>query len=186
MVLSPESQRRLRVPVRELVDAHSDVLRAVPDGTVHLTIAFMAQAGEDDVPSIDESMRHVAARRGPIALELSGPRVLRARQDPRLIMLPVTAGASQIDALARDLHAALAMRLSALELSPAKGAHVTLARFRKHARGSDGRAVEQTLTSSPLAALVLHEEVRTIRLFESTLTPAGPEYIERLATTFDL
>ena len=184
VVLSPENQQRLRAPMRSLVDAHADVLRAVPDGTAHMTLAFMARTDEDEVPSIDESMRQAVARRGSIALELSGPCVLRARQDPRLIMLPVTTGASQIDALTRDLHQQLASRLPALQLSPAKGAHVTLARFRKNARVSDGRAVEQTLTSSPLASLVLSEEVRAIRLFESTLTPAGPKYLERSATTF--
>jgi 2'-5' RNA ligase len=61
-------------------------------------------------------------------------------------------------------------------LSPAKGAHVTLARFRKHARPSDGRAVEQSLAGSDLASLVLHDEARELQLFESQLGPGGPTY----------
>ena len=76
----------------------------------------------------------------------------------------------------RDLHRAITGRLPSLEVSSAKSAHVTLARFRKHARASDARAVEQSLTQAGVASLVLHDEVRDIRLFESQLGAGGPHY----------
>ena len=177
-MLSDENQRQLRAAIAGLVQAQANVLRSIPDGTAHITLAFMGRAGEGDVAGIQSAMREVTMARERIAIELAGTRVLRARHDPRLVLLPVSAGAGQVIALARDLQRAITTRLPSLELSSAKDAHVTLARFRKHARAADGRVVEQTLTASGLASLVLHEDVRAIRLFDSRLTPSGPEYVE--------
>jgi RNA 2',3'-cyclic 3'-phosphodiesterase len=185
VVLSDENQQRLRVPVDRLVRAHANVLRTIPDQTAHMTMAFLGAVEERDVAAIGEAMQEVARPRGPIAIELSGPRVLRARQDPRLIMLPVTTGAMQLDAIANDLHRGITARLKLLNLSPAKGAHVTLARFRKDARPSDARAVEQSLGSSDLASLVLHDEVRELRLFESRLGAGGPQYRQLHSARFN-
>jgi 2'-5' RNA ligase len=123
-------------------------------------------------------MQEVAQRCAPITIDLSAPRVLRARQVPRLVLLPVAGGAAPVEALIRDLHRTITARLPAVEVSSAKSAHVTLARFRKHARASDGRAVEQSLAQAGVASLVLHDEVHDIRLFESTLTASGPSYRE--------
>jgi 2'-5' RNA ligase len=184
VVLSQENQRRLRAPIDRLVQAHADVLRATPDGTSHLTMAFMGRAGAQDVAAIGDAMEEVARRRAPFSVELSAPRVLRARQDPRLVLLPVIAGAGPLEALMRDLHRAITGRLPSLEVSSAKSAHVTLARFRKHARASDARAVEQSLTESGIASLMLHDEIQDIRLFESTLTASGPHYEERVTARF--
>ena len=142
IVLSDDSQRRLRAPLQQLVEDHDSVLRAIPDQTAHMTMAFVGNVEDRDVAAIEEAMQEVARPRGPVGIELAGPRVLRARQEPRLIMLPVTKGALQLDAIANDLHRAITVRLGSLNLSPAKGAHVTLARFRKHARPSDGRALD--------------------------------------------
>lgn len=180
IVLSLDNQRRLRAPIDQLVQAHADVLRATPDGMLHLTMAFMGRVGGQDVAAIGEAMHQVAQQRSPFRIELAASRILRARQDPRLVLLPVVDGAGPLEALAHHLHRAITARLPSVGLSPAKSAHVTLARFRKHARASDARAVEQSLTQAGVASLVLHDEVRDIRLFESTLTAAGPHYEERL------
>lgn len=184
VVLSQENQRRLRTPVHQLVQAHAEVLRATPDGTSHLTMAFMGRAGVQDAAAIGDAMHEVAQQRAPFAIELSAPRVLRARQDPRLVLLPMTAGAESFEALMRDLHRALTGRLPSLEVSSAKSAHVTLARFRKHARAADALAVEQSLAQTGVASLVLHDEVHDLRLFESTLTASGPVYREVLRSPF--
>jgi 2'-5' RNA ligase len=179
VMLSDENQRRLRASINALVQAQPNVLRAIPEGTAHLTLVFMGRAGESDVEGIQSAMREVARPRGPMTIELAGARVLRARQDPRLVLLPVSAGAGQMIALARDLQRAMATRVPSLELSSAKDAHVTLARFRKHARAADGRAVEQALATSGIASLVLREDVGDIRLIESAMTPSGPQYAGR-------
>jgi 2'-5' RNA ligase len=184
VVLSHENQRRLRAPIDRLVQAHADVLRATPDGTLHLTMAFMGRAGEPDVAAIGDAMQQVARRHAPFPIELSAPRILRARQDPRLVLLPVAGDPPQMEALMRDLHRAITGRLPSLEVSPAKSAHVTLARFRKHARASDARAVEQSLTQPGIASVLLHDEVRDVRLFESTLTASGPAYREVFRSPF--
>ena len=176
IVLSEESQRQLRAPLQRLVDAHANVLRGIPDHTAHMTMAFLGAVEERDVTAIAEAMHEVAGAHGPVAIELSGPRVLRARQEPRLLLLPVTTGIVEIDAIANDLHRAITCRLRSLDLAPAKGAHVTLARFRKHTGSSDGRAVEQSLAASGLASLVLRDSVREIQLFQSQLGPDGPRY----------
>ena len=181
VTLSDENQKRLHTEVARLVRAHTDCLRAVPEHSAHVTLAFAGQLDGAGVQAIENALQDVAARREPFRIELSGARVLRARQDPRLVMVPVTTGAGQLDATARELHREIVARLPSLNLSPPKGAHATVARFRKHARASDGRAVEQTLAFSPLGSLVLNDEVGAIHLIESTLTPSGPEYRARLS-----
>jgi 2'-5' RNA ligase len=145
---------------------------------LHLTLAFMGRAAGGEAAAIGEAMQQVAQQCTQFSIELAAPRVLRARQDPRLVLLPVTARADRVERLTRELHSAITARLPSLEVSPAKSAHVTLARFRKKARASDGHAVERSLTGAGDSSLVLHEDVRDIRLFESTLTTSGPEYRE--------
>ena len=184
IVLSAANQPRLRDSLQRLVEAHANVLRPIPDRPAHVTMAFLGAVDERNVAAIGEAMQEVARPRGPIVIELSAPRVLRSRQDPRLVMLPVTTGAAELDAIANDLHRAITTRLRSLDLSPAKGAHVTLARFRKHARPSDGRAVEQSLAGSDLASLVLHDEARELQLFESQLGPGGPTYAQLRSAPF--
>jgi 2'-5' RNA ligase len=176
VTLSDENQRRLRASIDQLVQAHAEVLRATPDGTLHLTMAFMGRVGAQDVAAIGDAMEHVARDREPFSIDLSAPRVLRARRDPRLVLLPVVGETPQLDALMRDLHRSITGRLPSLEMSPAKSAHVTLARFRKHARASEARAVEQSLTQTGIGSLVVHEKIRDIRLIESQLGAGGPHY----------
>lgn len=184
VMLSAENQRRLRDAISGLIRAQPTVLRAIPDGTAHITLAFMGRAGEGDVAAIHGAMQEVAKARGHMTIELAGAKVLRARRDPRLVLLPVSVGAGQIITAARDLQRAITTRLPSLEVSSAKDAHVTLARFRKHARPANGRAVEQALATSGVASLVVHEDVSDIRLIESAMTPSGPEYSERFRAPF--
>ena len=184
VVLSDDNQKRLHAEVMRLVHAHADCLRAVPAHSAHVTLALVGQVRDADVQAIENALQEVAQQRAPFQIVLSGARVLRARQDPRLVMVPVTTGAEPLAAAARDLHCAIAARLPSVDLSPAKGAHVTVARFRKHARASAGRTVEATLTSSPLGSLVLHDEVHEFHLIESTLATSGPEYRARFSIPF--
>jgi len=184
LVLSHESQRRLRPSLHELVHAHADVLRAIPDGMAHLTLAFMGQVRVEDVGAIRDALHEAAERQVPFSIELSAPRVLRARQDPRLVLLPVVGESPQMRALVRDVHSAIMSRLPSLEMTPPKSAHVTLARFRKHARAADAASVEQSLVSSGLAGVVLREDVSEAHLFESTLTSSGPKYRDVVRVPF--
>jgi 2'-5' RNA ligase len=184
LVLSQENQRRLRAPLNALVQAHADVLRATPDGMAHLTLAFMGQVRVEVVAVIRDALHEVAERRVPFPIELSAPRVLRARQDPRLVLLPVVGESAQMQALLRDVHRAIMSRLPSLEMSPPKSGHVTLARFRKHARAVDAGRVEQSLVSSGLGGVVLREDVSEIHLFESTLASSGPKYRDVMRMPF--
>jgi 2'-5' RNA ligase len=104
--------------------------------------------------------------------------VLVARHEPRLVYAPVSEGRLAIERIAAEIHRALAAAVPSLEPSSTKSPHVTLARFRKNARPTDGAIAEHALATLPLASMALRDVVSSLQLIQSTLTPTGPAYQE--------
>ncbi|MCC7010315.1 MAG: hypothetical protein IT184_16020 [Acidobacteria bacterium] len=175
-MLGGDAQRWCHAGLDELLGQHRDVLRPVPAGTLHLTHFFCDDLCDVPVESVAGAVAATAAAWPAFRIRLGGLRTLPPGPRPRLISLEVPAGGPRLAQLASALAASVRRAHPALAIDPARSAHVTLARFRKHAGGRDARAVGRELDGVSRQMGVRDEPIDRIELVRSTLTDAGPAY----------
>ena len=110
--------------------ARGEVARGVrwvaPDA-LHLTLRFLGATPSGHVDAAGEAVREAAARAEAFAIALGGAGAFPRDDAPRALWLGVSAGATELGSLARDVDAALARRGWPAEPRPFR-AHLTLAR----------------------------------------------------------
>jgi 2'-5' RNA ligase len=171
--LSPHNQDFYHAFVGALVRRHRDVLRSVPDGSAHLTYAFIPDLDEALVGRLLSRIGDAARHRRAFDIELSTPIVLRAGTRPRLVCAELASGAEDVGRLAAELSGVVSAM--APDVRPSKAPHVTLARFRKNATRADGDAVSKFLSPSKCKV----DRVSLVQVVASVLTPSGPVYATR-------
>jgi len=154
----------------ELRDASG--LRFTDPAQAHVTLAFLGDVGEDEVPEIEAALDRAVERAGvaPFEATLGGLGVFPSLDYISVVWVGFEDGG---DALGR-LHEAVEAELAPLGFEPEDREftpHVTVARM-DHAGGKAHvqRVVEE---QSPTVGEMTVEE---IRLTESTLTDDGPVY----------
>jgi 2'-5' RNA ligase len=160
-----------------VADLAADVpnsLRSVPAGSHHLTLAFLGEVAESDVAGCLDILafaRSIPAFR----FSLGPPRILSSRGSPRLICVDLVEGREQVSMLQKDLNAKIA---EVLPDCAARGQppHVTLARFKKHAKRETARRVADALSRREADLRPASDRFGSVHLVRSTLTPAGPIY----------
>ena len=158
----------------EVVDGSQGLLRRVASGSEHLTHVFL---GERDASPSDvlKALKPVERLRR-FHIRLGGARVFMGRGNPRLVCLDVLEGEDAISDLADRTRRALEALFPELAGYRLKKPHVTLARFSRRARRSDGRRVEDALGSAALGAWQGEDSIERVELIMSQLTAAGARY----------
>jgi 2'-5' RNA ligase len=172
--LAPDNQQAYEALVGDLRAEVPDTLRPVPDGTQHLTMVFLGDVVDRDVPSCLDVLRGSAGF-DPIPFTLGKPRILFSRRSPRLICVDLESGAQEVCALQRQLHQELTARLGTT-ITPPRPPHVTLARFRKRTAGGAARRVSDSMRRRAEASSMREDRLTQVHLVKSELTPAGPVY----------
>ena len=147
------------------------LIRAVPADSVHVTYALLPRIDELRLETLSTAFAERARACGPVDVVLEKPGVLWAGPVPRLVEARIAVGGNAIMRLARSIKAAVDTSAPELELSPAKSAHVTLARFRRGTSAAEARRAD-----GELGGEVRRDAVTSVALVESRLTPAGPVY----------
>lgn len=154
---------------RELGDP---ALRAVPPESLHITLAFLGYAPEQEVGPLGEVVRGLETaapevRLGEVVAKPNAKRV-------RLFALPVEApGAIELQA---GLQAELvARRLYEPEKRPF-WPHVTVARVRAEGKGTKRPRRVERLPGGLPRALLQPTVCRRVTLYRSELKPSGAEY----------
>jgi 2'-5' RNA ligase len=170
-VLSAGNQSYYRQLAEDLGVRFRGTARAVPAGSMHVTLAFMPQVERTQIDRLASCLKTVASRFEVCHVRFEVPSVLWAGRVPRLVEAPVSTGAAEVmrlvQTIARELHQAV----PGLELRPARSAHATLARLRRGASAQDGRAID-----AAIEGMVRHDMFDRIALIASELLPAGPSY----------
>jgi 2'-5' RNA ligase len=146
-------------------------IRAVPADTVHVTYAFLPRVDAWRLATLSAAVAEIARAGGPIDVALDKPGVLWAGRVPRLVEARIAVGGHEIMRLARSIAAGAETSAPGLEVSAARAAHVTLARFRRGTTAADARRV-----GGELGGELRRDTVTSVSLIESRLTPAGPFY----------
>lgn len=164
-----------------LADAVADVqglldeaggLRTTDPEQAHLTLKFLGDTDESDLPALETALEEAVAESGlsPFEAHFGGLGVFPHMEYISVVWLGVEEGGDQFT----RLHEPIEARTTDLGFDPEDHEftpHVTLARM-DHAGGKD-LVQDVVSTRDPTAGTMTVEE---IQLKESTLTDDGPEY----------
>jgi len=143
-------------------------IKIVDPAHMHLTLVFLGEIAERDVPAIVDALSSDIAV-PPFAAEFEGLGVFPPRGAPRVLWLGVGRGASEIVRLQREVAARLERLGVTLEPRPFHP-HLTLARWRT------SRPADRRSALSAESRAVARMNVDRVTLYQSRLSPAGSAY----------
>jgi 2'-5' RNA ligase len=167
----PDRVRSRLTEIQEkLKEAAGDVRWARPEG-IHLTLKFLGNIQEDDIPKISEALAPVASQASPFQCTVGSLGAFPNLKNPRVIWAGVDDPSGQLESLQRAVEA----RLEGLGFRSEKKVfkpHLTLGRV-KSARGKkDLTARVEACRNETMGPI----EVNEIILFRSDLKPTGAVY----------
>jgi RNA 2',3'-cyclic 3'-phosphodiesterase len=143
----------------------------VTNGQMHITLVFMGDTEEDLIPGIISAAEKISHLYPLFSITLSSLGVFKNLRDPRVIWIGCDAGKDF-----QQLRADLENALTGFGYEPENRAfspHLTLGRIRG--------LRDQNQLSQVIAlykdAVFQQQLIQQVVLYESRLTPAGPEYI---------
>lgn len=172
--LSPEITEAYDAIVAGVVSDVPDTIRPVPSGTQHLTMVFLGDVADSDLPACMQVLECVR-KIEPFGFTISQPRVLFSRRSPRLVCVDLASKGARVALVQERLHEEISDRLRNSIARP-KPPHITLARFRKHASRDAARRVVESISQRDDPTRIRFERLVKVQLVKSTLTPKGPVY----------
>ena len=185
-----EAVARAAAGLRRALDSEGwgRALRWVAPGHLHLTIRFLGEMEEAAGARVGEALA-APLDVAPFDVVFEGAGVFPPRGAPRVVWIGLASG---VDGLARVLDA-VESRLQPLGVAPDTrplSPHLTIARLRDRARGGRPDAPRPADAQRRRLAAALDavrvatgaQPVRSITLYQSRLTPAGPEYSPLVST----
>jgi len=172
-----ESLRRTQQQLRS-----ADVkVRWVDHRNIHLTMKFLGDVSDSDIPKICEVVKAAAAATPPFGLEVAGLGTFPRKGPPRIIWAGVEGALETLGRLAEDIEGGLAEEVGIRPEHRAYHPHLTLGRV-KSTRGVDQLA--QTMRkcdSSDFGGFT----AKNITLFMSELSPGGAIHTPMATMAFE-
>lgn len=161
--------RALRSALR--VEGLDDAFRWVADGNLHITLRFLGDIEDADVPAVVQAFETVTAEAQ--AITLGEPGTFPPRGRPRILHVRVTGGVEFLAALRERVDRALSPVCRWASETRPFSPHLTLARSRDRAE-IDAGALHRILAAAAWSSL--ETTVTEVRLFRSVTHASGPEY----------
>lgn len=167
----PAEVRGLAARLQQTLAESGAGVRWVAKDNIHLTMKFLGEIEDVQVPAVCRAVQQVAASSCAFEVEISGVGAFPSGDRPRTLWVGVEGGTAELVALHERLDAALAelgYRPEERRFSP----HVTIGRLRN---GRDARRLADVLAQKAdwKAGEVQVEE---LVIMASELTPQGPHY----------
>ena len=150
------------------ISSSGSAIKPVEPENLHVTLKFLGEVGEDDVPKIVETLKGV--KRKEFTIKLNGVGGFPSNRNPRVVWIGIREGYPELRALHDEVEGVL-VRYFPRERREFK-AHLTIARVKR-----GGRAL------APLLEKFADEDfgvvqVKEFKLKRSELTPRGPIYTD--------
>ena len=124
--ISEEVRRGVAALIEELRAAGADYKWTGPEN-LHVTLAFLGETPETELPNIEKALRAAVAGQKPFDMVFSGLGAFSSLKNPRIIWIGLSAGADSLIKLARALiQSGIKPKEEKREFSP----HLTLGRMR--------------------------------------------------------
>jgi 2'-5' RNA ligase len=149
----------------------NDLIKWVDTGSMHLTIAFLGDTGEDMVKKVSEMLHKSCRGTGQINFRLSGLGIFRNIHDPRVLW----AGIEKSDKLL-SLYDTIKQGLEAIGINTEErnfNPHLTVGRIKTIKNKKKLESILATYKSTEYQIVEADEVI----FYESILSQAGPSYI---------
>lgn len=159
--------------IKELRRLPADV-KWVEEENLHLTVQFLGNVPEDQVPDVVTALRRAVAGVSPFSLSLGGVGVFPSEARPRVLWVGVSGETGALARLQRQVQGEMA----ALDFEPEKrrfSPHLTLARSRTPRGFAEVLKRAGTLGGEP--EQFGRAQVAFVELMHSELSPKGAKYL---------
>lgn len=153
----------------ELKTTQADVKWVEPEN-IHLTLKFLGEVEENKIPKISQILKALSNQTKPFTIRLCELGTFPSPKYPRVVWIGITEGKTELLKLAELLEDSL-VQLKFPKEKRGFSAHFTLGRVRS---GKNKDVLCQKLNTIQVPGL--RQEIKSITLFKSTLTPKGPLY----------
>jgi 2'-5' RNA ligase len=167
----PETVRNQLYADTAALRAATERVRWVAAPSLHVTLKFLGQQGDERVGDFERALAMVAGRHPPIDVRTGEVGAFPNFRRPRVVWVGMT-GADALIALAQDIDRTFAGLGIPAETRPFR-AHLTLGRVKDEIKPADVRALE-TAGRAPIAPRGF--SIRTVDLMQSELGPGGSRY----------
>ena len=157
----------------------TDGLKLIELARMHLTLLFVGEARDAQVPAIVESM-NAPAGMAPFDVTFGGVGVFPPRGAPRVLWIGITDGAARLERLQHEIAERVRSVDIAFDDRPFHP-HLTLGRWRGDDRRRSTSVPGRHLRPRDVAALERSDRVACVRvthatLYQSRLSSSGPAY----------
>lgn len=170
--LSGEVQRAARKMLREL-RGEKDGMKWVPEDNLHLTLKFLGDVVDRDVPAVCRVVRDCCSQVEPFELELQGCGGFPNLERPRVVWAGIQQGGESLATLVNSLEkglATLGFRPDSRDYRP----HLTLGRAGSSGRFASAEIVEKMKRMQDRVLGLM--PVSQVRVYASFLDRGGPTY----------
>ena len=167
--LPPGIKEAIKDVVRELSPGSSGI-RWVPVENIHLTLKFLGEVKEDQVPGVENQLRAAAGRHQAFNITVKGAGAFPNLRSPNVLWIGIEVSEA-LSSLFRDIDAGmsgLGFEPEARRFSP----HLTIGRV----KDKNGTAPAMMGISTYKETIFGTIDVQEIRLMKSVLKPSGAEY----------
>lgn len=166
-----QAAARLSGELRERLRALGYSAKWVPPVNMHVTVRFLGDMDEAQIPAVAESLGPLVGRHASFLATLRGLGCFPDARRPSVLWAGLDQGAAQLERLAAEVNEVLDGLGFPAQDRPFHP-HLTLARARRGAPPPDLSALVAEHAAVELGSTVVREVV----LFRSTLRPKGPLY----------
>jgi 2'-5' RNA ligase len=159
-----------------LLPAALPALKRVPPELMHVTLAFLGWTPDEQLDAVVDAARAAAAGHPAFDLAFAGAGRFPASGRPRVVWVGIGEGSDPLAGLAATVAAELRRREVKFDARPF-APHLTLARVRPEAAGSEARTVAAAVDG--MVVPDLRTRVGGVAVVESVLSPKGPRYTAR-------
>ena len=142
--------------------------------SIHLTLKFLGDIDEDQVPSVLDGLETAAREHEPFSVEVKGFGVFPTLRAPRVLWLGFADSTDRLTRLAGSIEAALTPLGFHAEGKP-YSPHLTLARVKEQSRALSNALADSGLTRDVTSRGIL--PVRAVALMKSERTSSGSVYV---------
>jgi len=170
--LSIEVQRNARRLMRDLRQ-EKDGIKWVPEDNLHLTLKFLGEVVDRDVPAVCRAIRNVCQAVSPFTMEFAGAGGFPTSDRPRVIWAGITEGGEALAELVTQLEtelAGLGFKPEPRDYRP----HLTLGRVKSSSRAASEEVVDRVKRYEKRILGTM--EADQVRLMASFLDKTGPTY----------
>jgi RNA 2',3'-cyclic 3'-phosphodiesterase len=146
-------------------------LRWVHPENIHLTLRFLGDVPEKDIPGLGQAMGEAATGVSPFSLKVKGVGVFPGMSRPSVVFMGLEGEKDRLAAFYRTLSECLVRRGIPLEKRPFQG-HLTIGRVKD--RIDSERFARGLASCAKLSTEIF--PVDALTLFKSDLMPKGPVY----------